>query len=350
MMDHAAVRVRPTEVDLGVCRGVRFDRGADAWVILLPGANYPTTAPVLWFAREAALAAGRNVLAVVDSPKGSTDDRQRWAEERAEAALRHVGVGARPILVAKSITSLAASLAARLGLPAIWLTPLINAAGTPISQAVIDGLAEASAPFLLIGGSADPRQASPSRRTTRWSASTASTPRTRSATGSNSSRMPTPASPTADEQRQERGGARQTLGSVRTLTVVGRTRRQRSLRARCASSGSACASTRSRAGATLDRGAPGCRRETYPQGTLKIAATVAGLAVHSGSRKISRNSRTAGTGRLRRDRGQRLALRLWLLVAHGEAIASMIAAGDVRARRQPPDDLPAAVGVTFEPD
>lgn len=147
---------RPTDVDLGVCRGMRFDRGADAWVVLLPGANYPTTAPLLWFAREAALAAGRNVLAVVDSRRGRGDDPYRWAEERAEAALRHVGAGARPILVAKSITSLAAPLAARLGLPAVWLTPLINEAGTSISQAVIDGLAEASAPFLLIGGSADP--------------------------------------------------------------------------------------------------------------------------------------------------------------------------------------------------
>lgn len=156
MTDTSAVPVRPTEVDLGVCRGVRFDRGADAWVILLPGANYSTTAPILWFAREAALAAGRNVLAVIDSRKGSSDDPQRWAEARAQAALRHVGVDASPILVAKSITSLAAPLAARRVLPAVWLTPLISEAGTPISKAVIDGLAAASAPFVLVGGSADP--------------------------------------------------------------------------------------------------------------------------------------------------------------------------------------------------
>jgi catechol 2,3-dioxygenase-like lactoylglutathione lyase family enzyme len=156
MTGDAAVAVRPIDVDLGVCRGVRFDRGAEAWVILLPGANYPTTAPLLWFAREAALAAGRNVLAVVDSRKGSTDDPQHWVEERAEAALRHAGDEARPMLVAKSITSLAAPLAARLSLPAVWLTPLINDAGASVDQAVIDGLAAASAPFLLIGGSIDP--------------------------------------------------------------------------------------------------------------------------------------------------------------------------------------------------
>jgi hypothetical protein len=155
MTRDAAVAVRPTDVDLGVCRGVRFDRGADASVILLPGANYPTAAPLLWFAREAALAAGRNALAVMDSYDGTTDP-QRWAEERAEAAIPHVGDVAQPILVAKSITSLAAPLAARLGLPAVWLTPLINEAGTSVSKPVIDGLAEASTPFLLIGGSADP--------------------------------------------------------------------------------------------------------------------------------------------------------------------------------------------------
>ena len=155
MNDTAAGPARPTDVDLGVCRGVQFDRGADAWVVLLPGANYSTTAPLLWFARETALAAGRNVLAVVDSYDGIGDPR-RWAEERAEAAIRHVGHEARPILIAKSITSLAAPLAARLGLPAVWLTPLVRDAGTSVSPAVVDGLAAASAPFLLIGGGADP--------------------------------------------------------------------------------------------------------------------------------------------------------------------------------------------------
>ncbi|MGH2383933.1 MAG: VOC family protein [Candidatus Limnocylindria bacterium] len=129
---------------------MRFDRDADDWVILLPGANYSTTAPLLWFAREAALEAGRNVLAVVDAYRGGGDP-QRWAEERAEAAIRHLGDPGRLILVAKSITSLAAQLAARPGLPAVWLTPLVKS-----SEAVVSGLSGASAPCLLIGGSADP--------------------------------------------------------------------------------------------------------------------------------------------------------------------------------------------------
>lgn len=144
-----------TEVDIGPCRAMAFDQSADQWVILLPGANYATTAPLLWFAREAAMAGGRNVLAVTDRFERGTEPL-RWAEDRAEAALRHVGNRPETILAAKSITSLAAPLAARRGLRAIWLTPLLGEGGTSVSQAVADGLAAASAPFLLIGGTADP--------------------------------------------------------------------------------------------------------------------------------------------------------------------------------------------------
>jgi catechol 2,3-dioxygenase-like lactoylglutathione lyase family enzyme len=38
----------------------------------------------------------------------------------------------------------------------VWLTPLINPAGTSVSQLARDGLAAASAPCLLVGGTADP--------------------------------------------------------------------------------------------------------------------------------------------------------------------------------------------------
>ena len=59
-------RLQVTEVDIGPCEATAFDQQADHWAILLPGATYPTTAPLLWFAREAAIAGGRNVLAVTD--------------------------------------------------------------------------------------------------------------------------------------------------------------------------------------------------------------------------------------------------------------------------------------------
>ena len=155
MTASTASPARPTDVDLGVCRGKAFDIGTDRWVILLPGAGYAVTATLLWFAREAALAGGWNVLAVSDAFNG-TDDPLRWVEERAEAAIRHADGSRPPLLIAKSLTSLAAPLAARLGLSAVWLTPLINASGTSVSQLVNDGLAAASAPCLLVGGTADP--------------------------------------------------------------------------------------------------------------------------------------------------------------------------------------------------
>jgi catechol 2,3-dioxygenase-like lactoylglutathione lyase family enzyme len=142
-------------VDLGVCRGQAFDTGADRWVILLPGANYSPTAPLLWFAREAALAGGWNVLAVSDI-FNRTHDPLRWVEERAEAAIQHVDDPTPPLLIAKSLTSLAAPLAARLGLSAVWLTPLISSAEGAVARVVLDGLSAASAPCLLVGGTADP--------------------------------------------------------------------------------------------------------------------------------------------------------------------------------------------------
>ena len=49
----------------------------------------------------------------------------------------------------KSLGTLAASLAADRNLPAIWLTPLLDLPW------VIEALARAQAPFLLVGGTAD---------------------------------------------------------------------------------------------------------------------------------------------------------------------------------------------------
>lgn len=132
-------RPRISEVDIGPCGAVAFDQDGEQWVVLLPGAGYPTTAPLFWFAREAALAGGRNVLAVVDRYDGDTDPL-RWAEERAEASLRHIGAGPHTVLVGKSITSLAAPVAARRALHAVWLTPLLG--GRILDGGVIIGVLE----------------------------------------------------------------------------------------------------------------------------------------------------------------------------------------------------------------
>src|SRR3990170_7500534 len=86
-----------------------------------------------------------------------SDDPIRWVEERGEATLSHVRVhDAHPLLITKSLTSLAARLAAAEGLPAVWLTPLIADQGTAVAAQVLAGLRAGIEPRLLIGGSDDP--------------------------------------------------------------------------------------------------------------------------------------------------------------------------------------------------
>jgi hypothetical protein len=54
------------------------------------------------------------------------------------------------LLIGKSLGSYGTPVAAERGLPGIWLTPLLH------KPWVTDGLRRSTAPFLLIGGSADP--------------------------------------------------------------------------------------------------------------------------------------------------------------------------------------------------
>lgn len=141
---------------IGRSQAVAFELGAAKWAILLPGAGYTAQAPLLWYARRVALQAGRNVLAITDQFERETDDPLAWVEERCEAALSHVRTtDDRPLLIAKSLTSLAAPCAARESLPAIWFTPLIAARASSMAAQVVAGLRAATAPRLLIGGSND---------------------------------------------------------------------------------------------------------------------------------------------------------------------------------------------------
>jgi pimeloyl-ACP methyl ester carboxylesterase len=58
-------------------------------------------------------------------------------------------LGGRPLLIGKSLGTHAAALAAERDLPAVWLTPLLTLPW------VAGALRRASAPFLLVGGTAD---------------------------------------------------------------------------------------------------------------------------------------------------------------------------------------------------
>jgi pimeloyl-ACP methyl ester carboxylesterase len=118
-------------------------------VVLLPGARYPTRAPLLWFAREVAIARGFGVLELLDEP-GAGEDPFAWIRDRARRALDHAPPRELDVVIGKSLASDVADLAAERGLPAVWLTPLLDRPG------VVAALARTTRPTLLVGATADP--------------------------------------------------------------------------------------------------------------------------------------------------------------------------------------------------
>ena len=121
---------------------------AERRVVVLPGARYPTRAPLLWFAREVALAKGFGVLEVLDEPPAGSDPFA-WVRDRAQRALDHQPAPT-TVVIGKSLASDVADLVAERELPAVWLTPLLD---RPNVRA---GIAGATRPALLVGGTADP--------------------------------------------------------------------------------------------------------------------------------------------------------------------------------------------------
>jgi hypothetical protein len=116
--------------------------------VLLPGAWYPTSAPLLWFAREVAKARGWEVVEQRELlAKGA--DPFDWALEKAEHALAEASGADAVAVIGKSLASAAAGLVADRGLAAVWLTPLLT------DDRVTGALARASAPALLVGSPAD---------------------------------------------------------------------------------------------------------------------------------------------------------------------------------------------------
>jgi pimeloyl-ACP methyl ester carboxylesterase len=137
------------DVDLGVCPGRWYAGDPIRVVVVLPGARYLPFGPLLWFAREIAQSHGWSVLEVWDEYLDRSEDPERWVQERLEAALEHAG-DAEIVLVTKSLTSRAVTIAADRNLPGIWLTPLLA-----MDAEIAAGFERLQAPALLIGGTAD---------------------------------------------------------------------------------------------------------------------------------------------------------------------------------------------------
>jgi len=121
---------------------------ADA--IVLPGRIFGPAAGMLMYAGEIANRRGATLHRHSwsgEPPTPSEPETERWVCDEVVPLLD--ALGGSPLLIAKSLGTNAASLAAERSLPAVWLTPLLT------SPWVAAALGRATAPFLLVGGTAD---------------------------------------------------------------------------------------------------------------------------------------------------------------------------------------------------
>ena len=121
-------------------------------VTVLPGSGYTAMAPLLWYARAALSGLGWTVrtLEWTTTPSfGSA--RAAYAEVLGDDDAP--GDDALHLVVAKSLGTLAMPLAVRLGLPGVWLTPVLTSEQAPDVRETAADLDEY---HLLIGGTADP--------------------------------------------------------------------------------------------------------------------------------------------------------------------------------------------------
>ncbi len=134
-------------IDLGICSATYRPADPGRVAVLLPGKVYPITAPVLWFASEALHAAGWSVLGIDDAYVEG--DMLGWVNDRVWAALEWAG-DARAMVVAKSMSTTAASIAAERNLPGVWLTPLL------MDPSVFEAMKSIEARGLAVGSPNDP--------------------------------------------------------------------------------------------------------------------------------------------------------------------------------------------------
>lgn len=116
-------------------------------VIVLPGGAYPIDAPLLFWNALGLVEDGWFVQSVSwhrpPQDPGFVHDALRRALQEAPTADQ-------TLILAKSLGTRAAPIAAELGLPAVWLTPVLT------DPAVAQALTSYPAPQLVVGGSADP--------------------------------------------------------------------------------------------------------------------------------------------------------------------------------------------------
>jgi hypothetical protein len=121
-----------------------------AEALVIPGGMFGPAAGLLMYVGEVAARRGAKVHRYSwskDWPDPTDPAIEDWV--RGEVAPVLDALGGSPLLVAKSLGTDAAVLAAERSLPAVWLTPRL------ILPWVAAALGRASAPFLLVGGTSD---------------------------------------------------------------------------------------------------------------------------------------------------------------------------------------------------
>ena len=143
---------RPTRPD-------RVAQDPDRVALLIPGVQYSAEQPLLHFARAVFRRHGWTTETVwwpERPPQREGQDLASWFVQQRSFVHRHLSraldaeTAPTIALAGKSMGAFAAALAADRSLPGIWLTPILNDTEVP------DDLRRTTAPFLLVGATADP--------------------------------------------------------------------------------------------------------------------------------------------------------------------------------------------------
>jgi hypothetical protein len=119
-------------------------------VVVLPGGRFGPAAGLLAYAVAVAERRGGMVIRhdwTPPVPDPFQPAAESWVAGEVMSVLDLIEVT--PLLIGKSLGSTAAAVAADQGLAAVWLTPLLT------MPWVVAALSRCSAPFLLVGGTAD---------------------------------------------------------------------------------------------------------------------------------------------------------------------------------------------------
>jgi hypothetical protein len=121
--------------------------------ILAPGGGYGPDGPLLMYARLAVHRRGGRTRPIVWELAPSSDVSQQRARVASQvtSAIEEMtaATGTAPVIIGKSLGSLAAPVVADRGLAAVWFTPLLT------DEPTVAALRRATGPCLLVGGTAD---------------------------------------------------------------------------------------------------------------------------------------------------------------------------------------------------